>query len=96
VQGLDQRQCLRIAPLAAQAREKAHVWVGLPYCIDSLKLSINWLDVMGSSLPHHGSPLRNRGSKMLFVCAVVLAVITANVVTILLAANIASRRMHRD
>ena len=34
---------------------------------------------------------------MLFVySAVVLAVIAANVVTILLAANIASRRMHHD
>ena len=38
-----------------------------------------------------------RGSKMLLVySAVVLAVIAANVVTILLAANIASRRMHHD
>ena len=33
---------------------------------------------------------------MLFVCVVVLAVIGANVVTILLAANIGSRRMHHD
>ena len=27
-------------------------------CIDSLKRSINWFDVMSGSLPHQGSPLR--------------------------------------